>query len=118
MDDNALRKALAMLRSFNDNLPHGDIEEKYVTMYNDLLSEIGQQTEHDLTYFQVPDSEIHHEIVSTSFNEWGQPLNSYSTGRHCDRSMVQIKLQGLLNYLSSFLPDSPARRIIGFTQPD
>ena len=118
MDDNKLRKALAMLRSFNDNLPKGRIEEKYVTLYNDLLTELEQQTGHDLAYFQVPSSEIYEEIVSTSFNEWGQALNAHSTGRYCDRSMMQIKLQGLLNYLNSFLPDTPAKRIVGFAKPE
>jgi hypothetical protein len=43
MDDNALRKVLAKLRSFNDNLPNSqNIQEKYIVIYHDLLKDLAQ----------------------------------------------------------------------------
>jgi hypothetical protein len=117
MDDTTLRKALAMLRSFGDNLPDGHIEEKYIVVYHGLLKDLAQETGHDFTYFQVPDSELHHRVLGVSGRiGYAEPIHSQI--RYCDRPMLVMKLQGVLNFLGSFLSDSPAKRIIGFTQPE
>jgi hypothetical protein len=49
-----LRQALAQLNAFNDNLPrNGDIEEKFVKEYHDILTRIERETEHNLNSFRI-----------------------------------------------------------------
>jgi hypothetical protein len=115
MSDEILRKALAMLRSIADELPKGDIEERYVSLYHKTLTDIEGQTDHQLDYFRIPDAELKHRVTSTGRGPrgTGPPENTYSTARYCDREMFLIKLNGALHYLTSFLTE-PQKRIIGF----
>lgn len=114
MDEIALRKALATLRSFNDNLPKGNwIEEKYVAFYHSLLTDIARETGHDLDYFRVPDNEVtirESGGVGDMYGNWEQ---HYTTHRQCDREVFLIKFNGALNFIASFLDDG-GKRIIGF----
>ena len=116
MDEIALRKALAKLRSFTDNLPKGStVEEKYVAIYHTLLADIAKETDQDLNYFKIPDKEL--TIRSTGGEtdfETGEFRQWYSEERHCDREIFMMNLNGVLNFLASFVPE-PQRRIIGFS---
>ena len=116
MDEIALRKALATLRSLNDNLPKSsEIEEKYVAMYHSLLADISRETGHDLDYFKVPDNEltIRSHGGETNF-ETGEFVTWYSKERYCDREIFLIKFNGALNFVASLL-EAPGKRIIGFS---
>jgi hypothetical protein len=115
MDEIALRKALATLRSLSDNLPKGStIEEKYVVMYHSLLADIAKQTGQDLDYFKIPDNELTIRSTGGETNfETGEWIQWYSDERQCDREIFLIKFNGALNFIASFL-EQPGKRIIGF----
>lgn len=115
MDEITLRKALATLRSFADNLPRGNqLEEKYVALYHSLLTDVAQETGRDLDYFRIPDAEVHkrqsggkQDIDTGEWEQW------YTTHAMCDRDVFLIKFNGALNFIASFLDDG-GKRIIGF----
>ena len=115
MDEIALRKALATLRSFADNLPKGHtLEEKYVTLYHSLLTDIARETGRDLDYFRIPTGEVRIRTSGghTNFDtdEWVQ---HYTTNAECDREVFLIKFNGAVNFIASFL-DATGKRVIGF----
>jgi hypothetical protein len=97
MDEIALRKALATLRSFADNLPKGDIEQKYVNLYHGLLDEIHNETGQDLSYFVVPDFDMNYRREPTGFDETGEPIHDHSGARVCENEMFSIKYNGAMN---------------------
>lgn len=113
MDEIALRKALATLRSFGDNTPKGDIEQKYVNLYHELLDEIHNETSQDLSYFVIPDYEMTYRKEPTGFDERGEPIHDHSGARVCENEMFLIKFNGALNFIASFLSE-PGKRLIGF----
>lgn len=115
-DEIQLRKAVAMLRSFTDNLPpRGNIEDRYVNLYHSLLTDIESETGHDFDFCLIRDDDLKRRVVMTAFDDYGEnPVHTYSNSRYCDRNMFLIKLHGALNYLRSFAPE-PVRRIIGFS---
>lgn len=116
MDEIALRKALATLRSLSDNLPKGStITEKYVEIYHSLLADIARETGQDLDYFKIPAAEL--TIRSTGGQtdfETGEFTQWWSEDKQCDRDMFMIKFNGALNFIASLL-EAPGKRIIGFS---
>jgi hypothetical protein len=115
MDEIALRKALATLRSFSDNLPKGGtIEQKYVTLYHSLLTDVARETGHDLDYFRIPASELTIRTTGGQQNfETGEFETWYADHPECDRDIFMIKFNGALNFIASFL-DATGKRVIGF----
>ena len=115
MDDNKLRQALATLRAFADNLPKGHtIEEKYVFLYHDVLTDIEAATGHELDYFRVPDTELTIRESGGAMGYDGSWEQYYTNHRQCDIAMFLIKFNGAVNFIASFL-DAPGKRIIGFS---
>lgn len=115
MDDITLRKALATLRSFADNLPKGHtLQEKYVALYHSLLTDIARETGHDLDYFRIPASEVRVRMSGgeTDF-ETGEWKQHYTSQAECDREIFLIKFNGAVNFIASFL-DATGKRVIGF----
>lgn len=114
-DEITLRKALATLRSFADNLPKGHtIQEKYVSLYHSLLTDIARETGHDLDYFRIPASEVTIRSAGGETNfKTGEWIPWYTTHAECDREVFMIKFNGALNFIASFLGDG-GKRIIGF----
>ena len=123
MDENKLRSALAMLQAIADKSPDGDIEEKYVVLYNNALTELHSQLAQfgcDLSSFFIPDNELEHHV--TSFRSGprlpsrrNQPDVTYSTHRYCDRSRFEIALTGAMNLIAGYLQaPSPIKPKIGF----
>ncbi len=113
MDEIALRKALATLRSFADNLPRGALEEKYVTLYHSLLTDIARETGHDLDYFRIPESEVRVRKAGGQQHESGEWEQWYTKHAECDREIFLIKFNGAVNFIASFL-DATGKRVIGF----
>ncbi|MGH9872955.1 MAG: hypothetical protein ACRD9S_10890 [Pyrinomonadaceae bacterium] len=115
MDETTLRKALATLKSFADNLPKGAwIEEKYITLYHSILTDIERETSHNLDYFRVPASEVRTRKSGGSENiETGEWTQRYTSHAQCDRDIFLIKFNGAVNFIASFL-DATGKRIIGF----
>lgn len=115
MDEMALRKALATLRSFKDNLPKDStIQEKYVSLYESILDDIARETGHDLNYFHIPANELTKRVSGGEHNyDTGQWETWYTDDRQCDRDMFLIKFNGALNFIASLL-DATGKRVIGF----
>ncbi len=113
MDERSFRKALSTLRAFADNLPQGDIEQKYVNLYHGLLDEIHNETGEDLSYFMVPDHDMNYTKDPTGFDETGEPIHEFSGARVCEHEMFAIRFQGAMNFIASLLSE-PGKRLIGF----
>lgn len=106
MDEMTLRKALSLLDSFTTQLPEADIEEKYVKMYHQLLSDIQNETKHDLSYFFIPPEELKPtDTAGTNapFRRQGRSESRFSEERYCDRARFLIALKGVVNFINSFI---------------
>lgn len=115
MDDIQLRKALAKLQSFADELPKGDIEEKYVQIYHSLLADIQKETGQDLAYFRIPTGEVRDQDRGGYTDDYGEWVSVRSSRNFCDREMFMINLKGAINFINSFAAER-GQRSIGFTQ--
>lgn len=110
MDDSKLRPALATLQAIANKLPKsGDVEEKYVAMYNTALRDIQEQLGCDLSAFLIPESELEHHLTSFKYyrtireRQRGVPQKTYSKERYCDRAQFDIALDGASNLINSYL---------------
>lgn len=113
MDKIQLGKLLAKLRSFADNLPNGDIEEKYVTIYHNLLSGFEDQLGHDLAEFRIPSAEVARRSAGGATNDYGEWENYLTDEAFCDREIFLINLNGAVNFIASLLK-GPGKPPIGF----
>ena len=104
VDERKIRAAVSMLRAIADELPDDDIEEKYVEMYHENLTDIQDETEHDLSRFFIPTSELHHRNKLTGHrNRFGGFETAPSMVRYCDREMFLITIKGAIHYLNSWI---------------
>jgi len=126
MDEFKLDKALALLQSLLDELPKHDIEEKYVDLYQRILTDIQSETGHDLSYYSIPPEELKRHVTSVpnafSFRRGSSrasnaPGPTYSNERYCDRARFLIAIKGAINFINS-QARVPDRRVVGFTQPE
>ncbi len=58
MGGEKLSHAISRLINFEDSLPHGNIEEKHVELYQATLADIQRETGYDLTPFSIPPTEL------------------------------------------------------------
>ena len=114
MDDSKLRIALALLQGITNKLPkNGDVEEKYVAIYNDAIREVQEQLGHDLSAFLIPETELEHHVTSIKYyrtireRQRNVPKRTYSEQRYCDRTRFDIALDGATNVINGYL-QSPA----------
>lgn len=114
MDEIRLRKASAKLQSFVDNLPEGDIEEKYVSMYHSLLYDIQTETGQDLTYFGIPADQVTRSDTSGYTDDDGDWVDVQSENAECDREFFMINLRGAINFVNSLFQER-GPRTIGFS---
>jgi hypothetical protein len=108
MDVMKLRQALAMLNAFAASLPLGDIEDKYVDLYHKTLDDIRAQTNQDLSYFHVPENELHKRLSMTYDNEYGERESLYSDESYCDRNRFLMSLRGAINFINASTQDRGA----------
>ena len=118
MDETKLRSALAMLQAIAEKLPpHGDIEEKYITLYHNALTGVQEQLKEsgcDLSPFLIPDSELKHHVTSSRYyktlrqRQQNVPDKTYSKERSCDRTRFDIALAGAMNLISGYLQSPSA----------
>jgi hypothetical protein len=123
MDETKLRSALAMLQAIADKMPDGDIEEKYVELYNKALTELHNQLTQfgcDLSSFFIPQGELERHVASFRYGprlprHRNQPDVTYTNERYCDRSRFEIALHGAMKLISGYLQaPSPVKPKIGF----
>jgi hypothetical protein len=110
MDEAKLRPALAMLQGIANKLPkNGDVEEKYVALYNEALTSIQNELGCNLSAFVIPDSEFKHHVRSVKYYKTlrerrrNVPDRTYSQERYCDRTRFDIALDGAMNVINGFL---------------
>ena len=103
-----LKQALAQLHAFNDNLPkNGDIEEKFVREYHDILIRIERETEHNLNAFRIEPNEVDHHVIKIPSRRRGSfvftsPGTKLSEKRYCDREVFLMRLHGAMKFLAGF----------------
>jgi hypothetical protein len=123
MDEHKLRTAIAMLQAIAEKLRDGDVEEKYIDLYNTTLADIQDQLVEfgcDLSPFFIPNSELDHHVTSFRSgprlpSQRGTPDVTYSKERFCDGDRFQIALAGAINLINGYLQTPPpAKPKIGF----
>jgi hypothetical protein len=89
-----LRDAREKLRTVRKRLPEGDIEEKYVLIYHQALTEIQQDTGRDMSRFRIPPNELKPLVGKVELSE----------EHYCDKGIFFITIDNAINSLKS---DSP-----------
>ena len=103
MNENKFRKALSLLQAIADQLPQGDIEEKYVFMYHSALVSIQKELGHHLGEFFIPLTELHHNVTYQVLGDDSDANTLYTEKRYCDRARFLMALNGATNYLNSWV---------------
>lgn len=111
MNSMKLRMALAMLQSLLDNLPEsdlprGDIAEKYVHLYHKLLGDIQIETNHDLSYFQIPSGELEPRLTVEARDVYGDVHHEPGDELYCDRAMFLISINAAMNFINALTLDA------------
>lgn len=87
--DDKLRDAVGRLRSLKNRLPGGDIEEKYVLVYHQTLTEIKQDTGRDMGRFRIPPNELKPRMGKVE----------YSEEHYCERALFLSTIDRAINFL-------------------
>lgn len=103
-----VRHAINSLEVVRDNLPAGDIEEKYVNIYNNTLGDIAENVGGKVSDFFIPQSELKRRVASQrigprfSRHDTGPDI-TYSKERYCDRQIVLLAVNRAINHLKQRL---------------
>jgi hypothetical protein len=106
MDLMKLRKALVALDAFASSLPKGDIGERYVHYYHQILNDIQNESRQDLTYFHIPERELENRTVSVEFPS--SRIYTYSNERFSARERFLMGLKGAVMFINSITQDMGA----------
>jgi len=101
--------AIERLTRFKENMPKGDIEERFVNAYHEILSEEQNRTGVDLSKFVVPPSELKLRRGITSFDEWEEVKETSWDGPYCNRNFLMMKIDDAIIALRSASSVSVAR---------
>lgn len=111
-DQDALKRAFAVLSSLKENLPNKhEIPEKYVLEYHRIVKDLAAQG-YSLEEFKIPESEITRRL--RSYNGMTDE-STYSKEKYVERPFLMTKLDALLSYFSLVVDDS--KPPIGFAPP-
>jgi len=94
-----VRKALALLQSFANWLPKGDIAERYIVLYHKALNDIQTERKEDLSYFHIPEEELEYKTVVYKHSS-GKVL-TYDGERFCARERFLISFHAAINFINS-----------------
>jgi hypothetical protein len=112
MDIMKMRKALALLQAFAQELPEGDIHDNYIGLYHEILRDIRDQTRQDLDYFRIPSREIKQRIEATNrvprIGGRHAIEPTYDEVYYCERARFLISLKGAINFINALTLDSGA----------
>ena len=113
-----LKRAHAMLSSLQNNIAQmgGNVPEKYVHKFHDVLNRLGG-IDIDVTEYRVPDSELKHRDTAASMYVGGERITPYkpSEEKYVDKPFILTQLDAILGYLDSLISDKPEKpRKIGF----
>jgi hypothetical protein len=99
-----LKQAIIRLESF-DNLPKGDVEQKYVMDYNSILDTIQQEIGHDLGDFYIPLNELQRHIAAQYRDDYGALTEvEYTRQSYCDRAMFDMKYKAAKSFIMPYVP--------------
>lgn len=115
MDPVKLLEALVHLESVKDDLPLGDVEEKHIIHYHEILTSLARTTGFDLTTFYVPHGSLDYQR-SSSLNEELERVSHDSDERYCDRSVLLMRLDALIKFFA-YQTRETEKRPIGFAPP-
>jgi hypothetical protein len=83
-----LVESLARLKALKDNLPTWEtVPEKYVREFHSILNDL-EALRYDLISFRIPNSELERSPI-------GDPV--HRTAVDCDRNILTMKIDGVLN---------------------
>jgi hypothetical protein len=108
VDKVKIYKALALLNSFRDNLPKGNIEMNHVEDYHLLLGSLQEQVGETLDEFRIPKSAFKQREIPQSFsmdaygNTYGDP---YRYEPYCDGHVFKRQLDALAWFIDARLAD-------------
>jgi hypothetical protein len=118
MDRTKLNLALHLLVSLKENLPVGDVEEKYVELFHQALSELAALKEIDLDPLRIPNRELKRLFTGVNRDPLAETVEElWSEGLYCDRAYFLTKLDASLTWFE-FEDQYPEKRPIGFRSPD
>ena len=116
-------RALAKLKAFQTN-PPSFWDESEVSQFNEVVSELNEAFEVDLSSFLIPATELKPYDDGSGSTAWvdaGRHGGRFSTAgnqisekRCCDAKFAQRKLDQLVNYSQNLLQPPPEPPKIGF----
>jgi len=111
--------AINLLELFRDDLPDDDlIHESFFTSYHQLLTDIQNETKHNLARFFIPESELKPKQISRREPRMGnRPAieAAYSKDRFCARHIFLFALDRAISYLKQNLkPKELAAKLNSF----
>lgn len=133
-ESDKLNNAIARLHALIDRVPEDDIEEKYVNIYHQTLTDIERETRRDMARFRIPPDELRTRITSYGAPRIGNRPGAkptYSKERYCDRAIFLIAIDNAINSLkddpptadtqqpaelesAEYQPDETERRILAY----
>ena len=114
MDATEFLKAVIKLQSFRQNLPEGDVEEKYVADYHGILDVVQQQTGCTFQDFFIPDARLARYVTSyqppSRINRF-QEETQYTDSRYCERGFFLMQIDAAIMFLNSLRPNRDKNQI-------
>lgn len=95
-------KAISDLKILKDNLPEGDVEEKFVNEYHSILTAAQNQINESLREHFIPADELKRRLGPQQFDDYGKLIEaSYSSARYCARNFFMFKIDKAVTHLDS-----------------
>ena len=121
MDQTKLTEAYVRLHILKQDLAdYGEIEQKYVQMYHEALSDLQNASGYDLSRYTIPASEIHQQVTGWTQHRPArmrfENVPTYSDKLVCDATYFLVQINTVLMFFNLEL-QHPDQRPIGFRPP-
>lgn len=104
----SLKSILNELLIFRKHLPKGRVDEQYVSEYNAILTAAQGKLEIDLSRFFIKPSDIKQDVVSASYDHWGNPLSVGYGEPYIETNLFLMRVEGaIVNIADKLDIDSP-----------
>ena len=99
MNNDIIIRSFARLESLKSNIPQegSSVPEKYVNEYHDILKLLSKSTSIVLDEFFVPINQLKYKRIPVNIRS-GEFKSSDE--RYCDRNLLMMKLDGIINYFT------------------
>jgi hypothetical protein len=109
-DGKKLLQAIVELNALKNGLqPQGRIEDKYVRIYHQALTDIQNTIRRDLSRYSIPPEELKPRMTSGATPRIGRRAGSparYSSETYCDRDMFLLKITSAISFINSLIVDA------------